>query len=196
MVTDRVLSITNEALPATVCNALRNLLILAQKKDVEDYSIRKLIVDDTSMDDEKMELILSGLAEQRSLKSIVLMNCHLGCKGMARLMQLLEQDEDTEVNELRLVSVKMSRDPTSMKLVKSKIKEQEEVGDLRVGQQNEYNRSALCNLLKHIKNNMKKQIFIKRLQLSWMDLYNAREQEGERDCMRYIIKIIEADRGS
>jgi len=111
-------------------------------------------------------------------------------------MQLLEQDEDTEVNELRLVSVKMSRDPTSMKLVKSKIKEQEEVGDLRVGQQNEYNRSALCSLLKHIKNNMKKQIFIKRLQLSWMDLYNAREQQGERDCTRYIIKIIEADRGS
>lgn len=78
MVNDRVLSITNQSASATVCNALKNLLVLAEKNKVQDYQIRKLIVDDTTMDDRKLELVMEGLAAQSSLKSIVLMNCQLG----------------------------------------------------------------------------------------------------------------------
>ena len=51
-------------------------------------------------------------------------------------------------------------------------------------------------LLKHMKNNMKKQVLMKRLQLSWMSLHTTWEPYYDLDCSRYLVKLIEADRGS
>lgn len=51
-------------------------------------------------------------------------------------------------------------------------------------------------LLKHIKNNVKKQVYIKQLQLSWLSMSTTWEPHYDLDCSRYIAKLVEADRGS
>ena len=123
MVNDRVLSITNQCPSNTVCNALKNLLILAEKNKVQDYQIRKLIVDDTTMDDQKLELIMQGLAAQSSLKSVVLMNCQLGWASGQQLLRLLDKDDTAEVEEFRLINVKMKIDNVAMKQLLNNAKE-------------------------------------------------------------------------
>ena len=57
------------------CLCLAELINEGTRLDNKDFMISRLIVDDAGMDDEKLSIILSSLNDQKSLKSISLMNC-------------------------------------------------------------------------------------------------------------------------
>lgn len=47
------------------------------KMNLDEFKIEKLYIDDSAMTDEKMGMIIDCLVDQKGLRSIVLMNCHL-----------------------------------------------------------------------------------------------------------------------
>ena len=68
--------------------------------------IKKLLIDNEKMDDEKISTILDTIQEQDDLRCITIMNCSMGEKSVTILNNLLKKAYPNQIDELRFNNVR------------------------------------------------------------------------------------------
>lgn len=73
------------------CKALSELLNQGDDLEKPEYQIEELVVDECSMDDQKLAVILEALDQQQGkhLKNISIMNCEFRLKSVEPLVSIM-----------------------------------------------------------------------------------------------------------
>ena len=85
------LKIENEYMSLERCKALSELLIQGDNLEKPEYQIEELVVDECSIDDQRLAVILKALDQQsrKHLKNISIMNCEFRLKSVEPLVSIL-----------------------------------------------------------------------------------------------------------
>jgi Ran GTPase-activating protein (RanGAP) involved in mRNA processing and transport len=89
------------------CESIAALIQQALQNGNGQFEVRSLLIDDTSMDDEKTSIILAAMEHQPNLRQLSLSNCKMSSNGSVKILKtLLEKQDPNNIEEFRIRNIK------------------------------------------------------------------------------------------